>query len=426
MDLKGWAEKKEPDPAARDELLKRVYLSEKMMKYHPLMTKELRKTYSLLAAAVMRAMSPEFKYGIKKQFNKMSTALKAMRQKMKAEKALYGPVAKRGLYGKIDFWNRLMDVPIGSADAPLLLAGYEPDILKANANYKPSGLLGKAETYADYKNDLAERREKIRQKMLLLKDSEKSWYRQRARLWSKGRKRARDAIKAYKARLEADNVNPIQLARFNPEKTLAKMYEEGFDAEIADKPDFYKDDALKADMLAEMAKPVHLPWFKQAYRKYAKGQRFADAIPGREKYAPLTLGNRAQPYQLSQLAHSTTADPNRLLTQKMRQAGTTLDNFNYMIPRNREEYLQKHPPKAAAAADAKLAIQPMNVPQSNLPPISSSPTSIPATQASQVSPSNASTQPPSSQQEDDYDSEEDEVMEPTDGSVNAGWGWGWY
>ena len=60
-----------------------------------------------------------------------------------------------------------------------------------------------------------------------------------------------------------------------------------------------------------------------SYRLYAKGKRFADQIPGREKYAPLTLAYRAQKYKLTQLAHSTTADPNRLLTQKMRQAGKT-------------------------------------------------------------------------------------------------------
>ena len=67
MNLKGWAEDKEPDE--RDKLLKRIYLSAKMMKYHPLMTKELRKTYSLLAAAAMRAMTPETKFGVKKQYN---------------------------------------------------------------------------------------------------------------------------------------------------------------------------------------------------------------------------------------------------------------------------------------------------------------------------------------------------------------------
>ena len=79
MKIKAWAEDKEPDPAARDLLLKNIYLSAKMMKFHPLMTKELRKTYSLMASAALRAMSPEFKYGVKKQFNRMNTALKAMR-----------------------------------------------------------------------------------------------------------------------------------------------------------------------------------------------------------------------------------------------------------------------------------------------------------------------------------------------------------
>ena len=66
MNLKGWAKTKEADPAERDELLKRVYLSAKMKKYHPLMTKEFRKSYSLMASAAMRAMTPEFKYGVKK------------------------------------------------------------------------------------------------------------------------------------------------------------------------------------------------------------------------------------------------------------------------------------------------------------------------------------------------------------------------
>ena len=79
MNLKGWAEDKEKDPRARDEMLKRIYLSAKILKYHPLMTKELRKTYSLMASAAMRAMTSEYKYVVKKEFNKMRTALKAMR-----------------------------------------------------------------------------------------------------------------------------------------------------------------------------------------------------------------------------------------------------------------------------------------------------------------------------------------------------------
>ena len=70
------------------------------------------------------------------------------------------------------------------------------------------------------------------------------------------------------------------------------MYSDAFSAEIADDPAFYKDADLKADMDAEMREAKHVPWFKQAYKKYAKGKRFADQLPGREKYAPLTLGKR--------------------------------------------------------------------------------------------------------------------------------------
>ena len=52
-------------------------------------------------------------------------------------------------------------------------------------------------------------------------------------------------------------------------------------------------------MMDEMDNPVHVPWFKQAYRKYAKGVRFADSIPGQTSYEGLTLTHRAQPYRIT-------------------------------------------------------------------------------------------------------------------------------
>ena len=107
-------------------------------------------------------------------------------------------------------------------------------------------------------------------------------------------------------------MNPIELAAFKPDKTLDEIYEDAFNAEINSDRGFYKDKDLKTDMVKEMANTEHVPWFKQAYRKYAKGQRFADEIPGREKYAPLTLRTRNKHYRLTDLAHSTTRDPNRL------------------------------------------------------------------------------------------------------------------
>ena len=110
------------------------------------------------------------------------------------------------------------------------------------------------------------------------------------------------------------------------------MYSTAFNDEIAGDRAFYKDKDLKADMIKEMAEPVHLPWFKKAYKKYAKGQRFADQLPGREKYAPLTLTNRGQKYKLSDLTHSTIVSPQRLLTQKMRQDGKTLADLHIHDP----------------------------------------------------------------------------------------------
>ena len=203
MNLKGWAESKEPeDQDARDKLLKRVYLSAKMMKFHPAITKDLKKTYGLMASATLRAMSPEFKYGVKKQFNKMSTALKALRAKMKAEKDLYGPYNRRGFFGKIDYWNKLIALDVGDPNVPEYLAGYDPTKVTRVPAYDYSGPIGKSADYVAYKKALEDRREMNRQKMLMLQDDEKNWYKQRARLWAKGRKLARENIKALRTSLK--------------------------------------------------------------------------------------------------------------------------------------------------------------------------------------------------------------------------------
>ena len=44
MDIKDWAKEKWENQVERDKQLGSIYMSAKMMKYHPLMTKELRKT----------------------------------------------------------------------------------------------------------------------------------------------------------------------------------------------------------------------------------------------------------------------------------------------------------------------------------------------------------------------------------------------
>ena len=170
----------------------------------------------------------------------MSTALKAMRQKMKTEKALYGPINKRGFFGKIDYWNKLIGLPIDDQHVPEYLAGYDFDVVGRNADYKYSGPIGTTENYAAYKKLLEDRREMNRQKMFMLQDDEKNWCKKRTRLWSKGRKLARENIKALKNQFEAAD-NPIQLAAFDPKTTLNDIYKNAFTQVKAGDPDYYND-----------------------------------------------------------------------------------------------------------------------------------------------------------------------------------------
>ena len=89
----------------------------------------------------------------------MSTALKAMKAKMKAEKALYGPINRRGFFGKVDYWNKLIGMDIDDPNVPEYLSGYDPTIVTQNPNYEYSGIIGECEDYDAYKAALDARRE---------------------------------------------------------------------------------------------------------------------------------------------------------------------------------------------------------------------------------------------------------------------------
>ena len=135
--------------------------------------------------------------------------------------------------------------------------------------------------------------------------------RQRANLWSKGRKRARGLIKAWKEQLEAGD--ELALARINSAVECFDYYRDAFQDEIDSDPAYY-DDVTEEDMMAELAKPKHVPWFKQAYCKYAKGQGFIKDIPGCKKCSWLTLTRKHQPYKIisrkgKQLTATTTNRP---------------------------------------------------------------------------------------------------------------------
>ena len=97
LDLRAWALTKEKSLDKRILLLENIYKSAKMMKYHPQITKTLKKTYSLLAAAAMRAMSLEYKWKLKKKLAPYNAARKAMGQKVSEYKTTLGYMPRKGL-----------------------------------------------------------------------------------------------------------------------------------------------------------------------------------------------------------------------------------------------------------------------------------------------------------------------------------------
>ena len=106
------------------------------------------------------------------------------------------------------------------------------------------------------------------------------------------------AIKAYVVEVLAKK-DPVELTRYNPEKTFDRFCKEAFKDEIDSDKKFYGsidvDDMVDEVKLAANGK--HKPWLRQVYKENVKGKKFASQIPGRKKYTGLTLGDRAQPYR---------------------------------------------------------------------------------------------------------------------------------
>ena len=111
-----------------------------------------------------------------------------------------------------------------------------------------------------------------------------------SKVWSKGRKLAREEIKALKERFEASD-DPIELVAFDPGTSYEKVYRDAFNAVKAGDPDYYGVVSVDV-MMAELSSQTCVPWFQQAYDKYVEDQRFAPQIPGTRTYSGLTLTNR--------------------------------------------------------------------------------------------------------------------------------------
>ena len=127
LDFREWALGKWNNPEQRDTMLKNIYFSAKAMKYHPQITKDLKKTYGLVASAAMRAMTLEAKFIIKKAMSPYSGAMGQLRDDIAADRIARGLYARKGLAGRIAYWNLIQDADLNDLDkASQALYGVKP------------------------------------------------------------------------------------------------------------------------------------------------------------------------------------------------------------------------------------------------------------------------------------------------------------
>ena len=178
----------------------------------------------------------------------------------------------------------------------------------------------------------------------------------RNKLWPRGRKLAKEKLKAYVSDVLTNMRTPVELTEYHPGRDIDAIYEEAFDEEIAKHPEWYGADADHSLCNALVAEPksmrqgnAHLPFFKSFYKQNIKGKRFADQMPGKTRYEGLSLTQRNQDTRLNSLNPVNEMDPSRVLTQKMRDEGMERPE-KYWVPENAEDYQARQQAKEAAAA----------------------------------------------------------------------------
>ena len=154
-----------------------------MMKFHPAITKDLKKTYGLVASAALRAMTPPAKWAVKKLFHPYNSAKRAVAGDIAAYKAKMGIAPRKGLAGRIAYWNGLVDLDMDDAAVLPALTGTVENIISKNAAFKNEGVWA-AKTYAEYKAAMKARLKaqlKARQDMIdKMSDTEYKAYRHRS------------------------------------------------------------------------------------------------------------------------------------------------------------------------------------------------------------------------------------------------------
>ena len=127
-----------------------------MMKFHPAITKDLKKTYGLVASAALRAMTPEGKWAIKSAMHPYNAAKRDVAAKIAKYKFDQGLEPRKGFRGRVRYWNELVNLPM---DDPLMYPKTHSTIqskISTNPAYTPTGEWA-ATSYAEYKAALKAR-----------------------------------------------------------------------------------------------------------------------------------------------------------------------------------------------------------------------------------------------------------------------------
>lgn len=236
MDFKDWSLRKWQTTDERDKGLQNIYLSAKMMKFHPQITKDLRKTYGLVASAAMRAMSPEAKFKLKAAMSPYSQLKKSLADDLARRRAVYGIKPRKGLAGRIAYWNALQNTSIDNlTDAldDLYTVGRESHSLKG---FEPKSMY--KGTYGEYKQALKDKAAARRAITARMTEAERKTYKHQLRVLQAARaamKKAREAD-----RLERRSATDLVWGPMTA-KDWAASYRDEIAKAIAEKPEKYAD-----------------------------------------------------------------------------------------------------------------------------------------------------------------------------------------
>ena len=232
MDFRDWAGTL---GAERDKVLQGIYMSAKMMKFNPMATKDLKKSYSMVASAALRAMTPEGKFNVKWAMMPYRNAKKGMAAEVAVLKNKLGYASRKNLVQRIGYWNALRQMEMSNPEVLPMLSGVRSDKVSKRGDFKRTGAWD-VQSYPEYRAKLKQQMQAMRDKINTMTPTEYLAYQTRSRALKDYRKALsgkRDALMdAWKktgdvswGEIDANLVTPDSAAILGDTLKGSKAYE---------------------------------------------------------------------------------------------------------------------------------------------------------------------------------------------------------